>query len=283
MPQRDRRARCIVLGAVICIGIGADAAVADLFTRKIPGADVAAAVQRALGATTIHLHSLGALSGGSYHTANASSIKVPAAVTGTPGQRTMFSLPDETRTVLRRRYGYYVNHARSSGMTVAANADSFTISLKLEADGPALVGTCVQLGTSPAQTVRPCTFGGDGVLPGIAWLDGRIDIVAKPVLLGRSLSLDVQNVVIGGTFDVGQTCTWPLVGVRLCATVNRQSQRLREQVAIRVKETLNTADVRQVVAASVRHYLDSLNEPLIGIRRVSMQDGQLTISLGLGR
>jgi hypothetical protein len=252
---------------------------AQLLIKTVPAADVAAAVQRALGATGVHLHSLGTLTGDSYYAANASSIKVPAAITGTPGQRTSFSLPDETRTVLRRRYGYYVNHVRSSALLVAANADSFTISLTLAADGPALVGTCVQLATPN----RPCTFAGDGVLPGIAWQDGRIDITAKPIVVGRSLALEVQSVAIGGTFDVGQTCAWPLVGARLCATVNRQSQRLREQIAARVKEALNTTDVQRAVATGVRQYLDNLNEPLLGIRRVSMRDGQITVGLGIGR
>ena len=256
------------------------AARADLFSTTFSGASVATALQQSLGATSIHLHTLGSLVGDRYYAANASSIKVPASVSGVPGQRTYFSLPDESWTVLGRRYGYYVNHIRSTGVFVAANADSFTISIALQADGPALVGTCVQL----RRPARPCAIGGEGVLPGIIWQDARIDITAKPIVQSRSLALDVQSVVLVGDFELGQACAWPLIGKRVCATLNRQTQQVRDRVAAQVKAALNTDDIRRVIATGVRGYLDTnLNEPLLGIRRVAMQDGQLTFNLGFGR
>lgn len=276
---------CLVLAALLfALTAAPHPALADLFSTTVSGSGIAASVQQTLGATTIRLHSLGPLtatnSGGSYYAANAASIKVPASVSGRPGQRTYFSLPDETWVLLGRRYGYYVNNLRSTGVFVTAKADSFTISLTLAAPGAALVGTCVKL-SAPAQ---PCTAAGQTPLPDIDWRDARIDIIAKPIVQARSLALDVQSVTLTGDIIVGKACDWPLIGARLCAAVNRQSQRLRTRIADQVKDALNTADVRSAVAAGVRQYLDTvLNEPLLGVRSVSMQNGQLRISAGIGR
>jgi hypothetical protein len=255
-------------------------AYAQLLTQTLSGVDVATALQNALGGTTVHLHNLGPFANGSYHAANASSIKLPARISGAPGQRSTFSLPDATTSVLGRRYAYYIDHVRSNGVFVTAGPDSFTVSVTLASPGPALVGTCVRLKSPPA----PCTGFGEASLPAIEWRDARIDIVAKPIVVDRSLALDVQSVTIVGDFDIGKTCAWPVLGTKLCALVNRQSQRLRSQLAQQAKATLNTADLQRAVAAGVRAYLDtSLNAPLLGIRRVAMQNGQLTIGLGFGR
>lgn len=253
---------------------------AQSIVQSLSAGMVAAAIEKALTGTSVHLHNHGALVGDSYHVANASSIKLPSELAGAPGRRTYFTLPDSSTTLLGRRYGYYVDHVRSTGVFVTAAADSFTISITLAAPGPALVGTCVRL-KSPAA---PCATLGDGVLPAIDWREGRIDIIAKPIALERSLSFDVQTVTIGGIFDVGKTCEWPLLGPRLCTLVNKQSQRLRLKVAEQVKTALNDRDVRRTIAHGVRQYFDeTLSEPLLGIRSVTMRDGALVVVLALGR
>ena len=109
-------------------------------------------------------------------------------------------------------------------------------------------------------------------------------MVTKPIVVDRSLALDVQTVSIGGAFDIGNVCEWRLLGTRLCTLVNNQSQRLRQRITDQVKASLNTPEIRSAVALGVRKYLDTdLNAPLLGVRRVSMQDGQLAIALALGR
>lgn len=253
---------------------------ADVLSKTVSGASMAGMLQQTLGATQVHLHSLGPLKNGSYYAANASSIKVPQSVSGVPGQRTYFSLPDESRALLGYRYGYYVNRVLSNGVFVVSNPDSFTISITLAAPGAALVGTCVRV----RRPDQPCSASGATVLPDIDWRDARIDIVAKPIVSGRSLALDVQTVTIGGEFTVGTACTWPLIGAKLCALLNRQTQRLRTRVEAQVRDALNTPDVRRAVAAGVRQYIDTeVGEPLFGVRSVAMQDGQLRIGLRLGR
>ena len=270
------RAGAFALGLLLAPSM----AEAQLLSRTIAASEIAATLQNALGPTRVHLHNLGALTGGSYHAANASSIKVPATISGTPGQRTFFTLPDASTTILGRRYGYYVDHVRSTGVFVTAGADTFTISITLASTGPALVGTCVRL-KSPAV---PCATLGEGVMPAVEWRDARIDVVTKPIVVDRSLALDVQTVSIGGAFDIGNVCEWRLLGTRLCTLVNHQSQRLRQRVTDQVKTSLNTPEMRSAVALGVRKYLDTdLNAPLLGVRRVSMQNGQLAIALALGR
>ncbi len=270
----------VCVAALVVQVAAAPVAHAQLLTRTVSATQLAATLQSALSTTTVHLHNLGPLAGGSYHAANASSIKVPASLSGVPGQRTNFTLPDASTILLGRRYGYYVDHVRSTGVFVTATADSFTISITLASPGPALVGTCVRAKV-PAV---PCTTLGDTYLPAIDWRDGRIDIVAKPVVVDRSLALDVQAVSIGGTFDVGKTCAWPLVGRRLCAALDKQSLRLRQRVGDQVKASLNTLAVQRAVAAAVRDHLDTtLQAPLFGVRRVAMQEGIVTVALALGR
>lgn len=258
----------------------ATAATAQSLTQTISGSELASRLQTALGPTTVHLHNFGPLKSASYHAANASSIKVPAALSGEPGQRTYFTLPDASTVLLGRRYGYYVDHVRSTGVFVTAGADAFTISITLASPGPALVGTCVRLKV-PDQ---PCSALAGGVQPSVEWRDARIDIVAKPVVSRRSIALDIESVAISGDFDVGQACEWPLIGKRLCAALNRQSLRLRQKVAEQVKSSLNTPELRIAVAAAVREYLDTTLElSAFGVRRVVMQDGQLVIAIALGR
>ena len=275
-----RRVLRLCLGLVILCAAGrAPPARADIYSTSVSGAQIATSLQQTLGGTTVHLHNLGPLINGSYYQANASSIKVPAKVSGIPGQRTYFPLPEETKTVLGNRYGYYFNHVRSTGVFVTANADSFTISITLASNGPALVATCVRV-----RTGLPCAASGTTRLPSIEWQEARIDIIAKPIVVSRSIAVEVDSVVINGDFDIGQSCELPLVGARLCAAVNRQSQRIRTRVAAQVKNALNAPDVRAAAAAGVRQYLDTnLNEPLVDISRVAMQNGQVMIGLGFGR
>jgi hypothetical protein len=246
----------------------------------IPAVDVAAALQKTLGDTAIHLHNHGPFKDGSYYAANASSIKVPTKVTGIPGQRTRFSVPEEQREFLGRRYAYYIDHVRSTGFFVTSSDDTFTFSITLASPGPALIGTCVRL-RAPAA---PCANLSEQNLPSVEWRDARIDIVLKPIVENRGVTMDVQSVTIGGVFDVGKACEFPLFGTRLCAALNRLSDRLRARVATQVKTILNSDDVRREVAAGVRQYLDTtVNEPLLGVRRISMQNGTLTLALGLSR
>ena len=266
-------------GAALCALSTLPPAHADIYNTSVAGTQIATSLQQTLGGTTVHLHSLGPLINGSYYAANQSSIKVPASVTGIPGQRTKFSLPEETKTILGFRYGYYANHLRSTGVFVTANADSFTISITLASVGPALVATCVRV-----RTRLPCASSGTTRLPSIEWRNARIDIVAKPIVVSRSIALEFETVTIDGDFDVGQACELPLIGTRLCAMVNRHSQRIRMRVAGHVMDALNTPGIRAAAAAGVRQYLDTnLNEPLVNISRVSMQNGQVMIGLGFGR
>jgi hypothetical protein len=246
----------------------------------VPAAELAATLQKTLGETTVHLHNKGPLANGSYHQENASSIKVPARVSGRPGQRTRFTIPDESRIILGRRYGYYLDHVRSTGIFVSAGADTFTLTITLAAQGPALVGTCVQL----RAPVQPCATLGETALPPVEWKDARVDIVMRPTVLNRKVALDVQSVVIGGTFEVGKACEFPLLGARLCASINRQADKLRLRVAQQVKTTLNSDKIRAQVADGVRAYLDTtLNEPLISVASIDMAGGQVTIRPRLGR
>jgi glutamyl-tRNA reductase len=99
-----------------------------------------------------------------------------------------------------------------------------------------------------------------------------------------AVALDVQIVTIGGTFNFGTACDWPFVGARLCASLNRQADKMRVRVAQQVKTVLNSEETRAQVARGVRAYLDTvLNEPLVSVRSISMAQGQITITPRLGR
>lgn len=273
-----------VLRILLCVTVLSASPLTDAHAQSVSqtlGAGlVATAIEKALVGTSVHLHNLGALTGDSYHAANASSIKLPSQLAGAPGRRTYFTLPDASTVLLGRRYGYYVDHVRSTGVFVSAAQDTFTVSITLAAPGPAMIGTCVQL-KAPAS---PCSALGANALPAIDWREGRIDIAAKPMVVDHSLALDVQSVTIGGTFDVGKACEWPLIGARLCSLLNKQSQRLRQKVADQMKTALNAKDVQRAIAQGVRQYLDeTLGEPLLGIRSVAMRDAKLVVTLVLGR
>ena len=275
MLRSTRLYACLMLG----IGIATSSARAQI-AITVPAAEIAATLQKTLGETTVHLHNRGPLTNGSYHLENASSIKVPAKVTKIPGQRTRFTIPDESRVFLGRRYGYYVDHVRSTGVFVTAGADAFTLTITLASTGPALIGTCVRL----RAPVQPCATLGESALPPVEWRDARVDIVARPTVINRQVAIDVQTVTIGGSFDVGTACEWPLLGTRLCAAINRKADKLRVKVAEKVKTILNSDKTRAQVAAGVRAYLDTtLNEPLVSVRSVEMQNGLITITPRLGR
>lgn len=266
---------CLLLGATI-----ATSPARAQFAITVSAAEMAAQLQKTFGETTVHLHNRGPLANGSYHQANASSIKVPFKVSKIPGQRTRFDIPDESRIYLGRRYGYYVDHVRSTGVFVAAGPDTFTLTITLASPGPALVGTCVRL----RAPVQPCATLGETTLPPVEWRDGRLDIVFKPAVIDRQVALVIQTVTIGGVFDFGKACAWPFVGARLCAALNRQADKLRLKVAEKLKLHLNSPQMRAQTAAGVRQFLDTtLNEPLVSVRSIDMQNGQVTIVPRLGR
>ncbi len=274
-----RTAMCVA-GIIAAIAGRLASPVQAQLAITVPAAEIAATLQKTLGDTAVHLHNKGPLANGSYHQQNASSIKVPARVSGMPGQRTRFTIPDESRVILGRRYGYYIDHVRSTGIFVVAGADSFTLTISLASPSPALVGTCVRL----RAPVQPCATLGEGTLPPVEWREARVDIVARPTVINRQVALDVQTVTIGGTFDPGMACEWPLIGTRICAAINRQADKIRVRVADRIKTILNSDETRAQIAAGVRAYIDTtLNEPLVSVASIDMADGQVTIRPRLGR
>lgn len=249
-----------------------------LFEHRISASDIAAALHQALAGVQVHLHNHGPLKGSSYHAANASSIKWPAAEG--PGKRDRFTLPDASRVVLGRRYGYFLNHLRADGVFVAPQPDRLTATLLLTSNGPPFVGKCAVV----AKPGTPCGVGGEGVMPQVDWRDSRIDIDLAPVAHRGSLAFEVSNVVLSGDIGVGAVCGWPVVGTRLCSVLNGALETTRKKIASEVRASLNDAEVKAGVAAAVRDYLDKSAEiPILGVKRVSMQDGVVVVGLGLGR
>ncbi len=271
--------RSLLFFAFAVLTVGRAQAQTELVTITLPAPSLAAAIQRALERTEIRLHNLGPLREGSYHQALASSIKFRA--TEGPGKRTRFTLPDSSRTILGRRYGYYVDNVRASGVFVLPQPDRFTLTITLERPGgPALVGRCVRL-RAPATA---CSALGEAQMPGIAWNGGRVDIDLLPVRFGSSLAFTATTVTIGGTFDVASACSYPVVGANICAGIDRATQRIRAKVAEQVKAALNDVAVKRDVAAAVREHLDTTAQiPILGVRRVEMVDGAVVLGLGLGR
>jgi hypothetical protein len=114
--------------------------------------------------------------------------------------------------------------------------------------------------------------------------NGRVDIVARPVVVDRQVGIDVLSITIGGTFDVGKACLTPYLGARLCAAINRQADKLKLKVAAQMKAKFNADEIQDKIAAGVRAYLDTkLNEPLLSVRSIVMANGQITIAPRFGR
>jgi hypothetical protein len=268
--------------AAACLAAFAYAAVqpaaAQLFTTEVQGTTIATALQTGLAGTKVHLHNLGPLKDGTYFSGNASSVKWP--ISFGPGQRAYFTVPEASQTVLGRRYSYFVNHVRSDGIFVASGNDSFTLTITLKSTGPALVGKCVRV----RAPVRDCIGLGEADLPAINWNDAKVEIELFPIRVGSSLAFEVRNVVIGGAFVLGQACDLPLVGVRLCAAVTKQTDQLRAKVGAQVKASLNSPMIRKAVAAAVRDQLNTTAQiPILGVRSVVMSGGVVRIGLGLGQ
>lgn len=260
----------------LSLSLSASAWADTLFEHRVSASDIAAAVHEALAGVQVHLHNHGRLIGTSYHAANAASIKWPAK--DGPGKRERFTLPDASRVVLGRRYGYYVNHMRAEGVFVAPQPDRLTATLLLKSNGPSFVGKCVTV----AKPETPCGVGGEGAMPAIEWRDARVDVDLVPVAYRGSLAFDVGHVTITGDIGVGAACAWPIVGARLCSALNRAMESTRKKIADEVRTSLNDPEVKKNVAAAVREYLDKDGQvPILGVKRVSMSDGTVKIGLGL--
>lgn len=263
---------------VLLLIVGAAPATAQYLSRTVSGGDLARAVTDALSGTRIHLHNLGQQKGASYHAANAASVKWPLSFG--PGRRSSFNIPELNRDIIGRRYAYYIDHVRSDSLSVSAETETLTLTIKLASSGPALVGRCLTLSRAP----RPCAALGDAVLPAIDWLDAHIDVVMKPIVFERSLAFSVENVSVGGRFDVGKSCSIPLIGGRLCVLVEQQSVRVRDQVAREIKAALDQDSLKRETATAVRRYLDETAAiPALGVRKVSMSAGAVAITLAFGR
>lgn len=248
-----------------------------LIEHRMAASDVAAALHQALAGVQIHLHNLGPLKGSSFHAANAASIKWPAK--DGPGRRDRFSLPDASHVVLGQRYGYYLNHVRADGIFVAPQPDRLTATLLLKSSaGAAFVGKCVVV----AKPQSACRIAGESAMPSLDWRDARIDIDLVPVAHRDSLVFEVSAVAISGDIAVGTVCNWAVVGAKLCASLNSTAETTRKKIAAEIRTSLNDDQVKRNVAASVRDYLDKTAEvPLLGVKRVVMQDGFVTVGLGL--
>ncbi len=268
---------CSVAFALISFALPAQAQTA-FYEHRISASDLAAALHQALVGVQIHLHNHGPLKGSSYHAPNAASIKWPAK--DRPGHRDRFTLPDASRVVLGRRYGYYLNHLRTDGVFIAPQPDRLTATLLLKSNGAAFVGKCAVVGKPDTA----CGLGGESAMPEIIWRDARIDIDLVPVAFQGSLAFDVSTVVISGDIGVGAACGWPVVGSRLCSALNNGLDATRKKIAAEVRQSLNDAEVKRGVAAAVRDYLDRTAEvPVLGVKRVLMQDGFVRVGLGFGR
>lgn len=268
----------VVALTALLSSVGIGRAQTSLFEQQIPASDVAAALHQALAGVQVHLHNFGPLKGGSYHAANASSIKWPAK--DGPGLRERFTLPDASRVVIGRRYGYYINHLRADGIFVAPQTDRLTATLLLKSNGPSLVGKCAVA----AKAETPCGVGGESAMPEIAWKDARIDVDLVPIAYRGSLAFEATNVAISGSVDVGAVCNWPVVGAKLCAMLNNAVQSTRKKIASEVRLSLNDEQVKRGIASAVREYLDKTAQvPVLGVKRVSMQDGFVRVALGIGR
>lgn len=257
-------------------GLSVSAGADTLYEHRVTASDLAAALHDALAGVQVHLHNHGRLVGSSYHASNAASIKWPAK--DGPGKRDRFTLPDASRVVLGRRYGYYVNHVRAEGIFVAPQPDRLTATLLLRSNGPSLMGKCVTV----ARPETPCGIGGEAAMPAVEWRDARIDVDLVPIVYHGSLAFNVGEVTISGDIGVGAACSWPVVGMRLCSALNRALETTRKKIADEVRSSLNDPDVKKSVAAAVRDYLDKgAQVPILGVKRVSMADGIVRIGLGL--
>jgi hypothetical protein len=277
--QRVRRLpMAAVLVLFMCALLQTRPVAAQVFITEVPGQTIASALQSALTGANVHLHNLGVLKDGSYHSANAASIKWP--ISAGPGLRTYFNIPEASHTLLGRRYSYFIDHVRSDGVFVAAGQDSFTLTITLKSAGPSLIGKCVRV----RAPVRDCLALGAEDMPPIQWTNAQVDIEMVPIRVGSSLAFEVRNVVIGGAFDLGPACAIALVGPTLCAKVNTATDKLRTQVGAQVKASLNTAQIRKTIAASVREQLNTTAQiPILGVRSVAMTNGVVRIGLGLGQ
>lgn len=258
------------------LGCSVPAGSDTLYEHRVSASDVAVALHEALAGVQIHLHNHGRLNGSSYHAAEAASIKWPAK--DGPGKRDRFTLPDASRIVLGRRYGYYVNHIRADGIFVAPQPDRLTATLLLRSNGPSFVGKCVTV----ARPETPCGFPGEAAMPAVEWQNARIDFDLVPVAYRGSLAFEVGQVTISGEVGVGAVCSWPMVGGRLCGALNRSLETSRKKIADEVRSSLNDLEVKKSVAAAVREYLDKgAQVPILGVKRVLMSDGIVRIGLGL--
>jgi hypothetical protein len=267
-----RRALSALIGLLAALPV---AAAQTGLQVDVSAYDAAAGLSQALQKVVIHLHNHGPIRNGSVHLAEASSVKWPAAEG--PGRRVRFTLPDASRVILGRRYGYYVDHVRADGIDVAAQPDRLTATIFLNATGPALVGKCVRL-VSPAVA---CERLGERQMPGIEWTGARVDIDMVPIAHGGSIAFEATGVSIGGAFDIGQVCDLALIGARLCLTINNRTQALRLKLAAEIKASLNQPQVRRDVAAAFRQHLDTVAQvPVLAVRRVVMSESVLRIGFG---
>ncbi len=270
--------RSLVALAAIAYACSATPVTAQTISKSLNGNDVAKGLTAVLSGVRLHLHNHGALKGATYLADNASSIKWPT--TFGPGLRTRFSIPEVKRDALGRRYAYYVNHLRSESVSVVADAETLTVTIKLSSTGPALVGHCIRLTPQP----KPCASLSDSRMPAVEWLDAQVDIVLKPVLFERSLAFSVENVSVRGRFDVGNVCDTAVIGPQLCVFIERGSRTVRAHAEREIKAALDQISVKRETAAAVRRYLDETVEvPAFGVRHVEMSGGVLKVAVALGR
>jgi hypothetical protein len=165
---------CFLAMALNCWPMVEPASAAEL---RITLTELANVVQAVIGPSKLHLNN----KPGGFLSGTAGSSWTIA------GKETAIPLPPKSFNLLGSTYAYYVEDLNSKSIAVTAVASAVRLTLAFDDKAAGLSGACVS-GDCGLVTA----------LPKILWKNGTVTIDVVPVRHGRSITLQVKNVAIGG-------------------------------------------------------------------------------------
>lgn len=248
-----------VSSAVVAfLWLASAATAADL---RFTYAELANVVQAVIGDAKLHLNTK---PGGFLSAAAGSYIEIS-------GSKRPVTLPAKSFALFGSTYAYFVYDLNSSAIRVAPTTSGVRLTLDFEGKDANIAAGCV----SGECALAPA-------LPKIVWKHGTVAIDIVPVLFGSSVTLQVQNVSIGGLLSAHCDPAAGLFSSGTCSVAlswaNRSIAKLKPDIAASLKTKVNAPETQTGFADSLKKYLVLGQAGEITVTSVSAGSKSVTIS-----
>lgn len=218
----------------------------------------------------IRLNNLGSFNGRSHHRKNSSYLRFK-------GQSiSSFDVePYHVSKVFGRTHTYYVSDIKSSVIDVHVQDKGFYLTLDFELAGAEMEGRCVT--RKGRSSYKECTT----FLPNINFTQARVLARLRPIAHKGSLAFYISSAKIQGDVEIEYCKSW-FLGFFCTEFVKipQRTAKLKLQIASKLKSYVNSARMRDRIAASIK---SRVLGNLATVSSIELKDEEIVIKGRLAR